>query len=196
MALSDGYGEALSLDQVSAMIEENERLLWIKTRDVARRPEDWDDLLNEGRIVQWEVLTKRPDAPREYVSAAMSMRLREAATRGTWTGMPRQQGKPSIDPLRRHDRDSLDDPDLYHDAAAEFDLDPLLMAYHEGEILQAIRALPERHQRYVVQRFWMGLTHAEMAPSIGIKPGNMARMWTESIRPVLGQALAHLREVA
>ena len=159
--LSDGYGEQMPLDQVEMLLVEKERLLQIQAAERGTGPNDWDDVLNEARLTLWEVLRKRPDAPSAYLHASSRMRITEVLTRGNWTGQPSQRGKPSVDPLRRIDRDSIDDPEWDVQIEASDRLDSILMAYHEGEILQALADLPERHRLYVVLRFWGGWTNAE-----------------------------------
>ena len=186
--LNDGYGEQLSHEQVEDIIDQKERLLRII---VSERTTDYA-LLNEGRITIWEVLQKRPDAPSPYLTAAMKQRVIEVLSRGKFTGMPSQRGKPSVDPLRRSDRDSFDDPDFGAEFAAADSLDTVLLAYHEGEILRAINELPQKHKEYVILRFWGGYTNTEIAAIQNVKAGNMARTWTEVIRPRLEEALSHL----
>lgn len=190
--ISDGFGEQMSMTELDDLIRSKERLIQIQVSERSADPNVRDDLLNEARIAIWEVATKRPGAPPAYIHASTGKRITEVATRGKFTGQPSQRGKPSVDPIRRKDRDSFDDPLFVVEATAPDVLDSIEWAYHEGEIMQAICDLPERHRRYVVLRFWGGLTHVEMADDIGIKPGNMARMWTENIRPVLLDRLGHL----
>lgn len=186
------------MTEAEERILERERLLAIQASErLGQWWGDFDDLVQEGRIALWEVATKRPDAPGAYFNAAAGMRISEAAARGKWTGMPSQRGKPSVDPLRRPDRDSLDERDdeghLIRDVALPDITEALQLAYHAGELRQAIDCLPANHQRYVVLRFWYGMTHTEIAEHVGIKAGNLARTWNESIRPALAERLAHLK---
>jgi DNA-directed RNA polymerase specialized sigma24 family protein len=190
--LSQDYGDPQPWERVEAVIREKERLLQIQAAERHPNPNDWEDLLNEARITIWEVLAKRPDAPHAYLHASTAMRLTEVITRGKWYGQPSQRGKPS-DPIRRKDRDSFDDPDFAVEATAPDVLDRVLMGYHEGEILEAIRSLPHKHQRYIILRFWGGLSHAEIAPELGVGKGYLSDLWVGSIRPVLAERLAHLQ---
>lgn len=192
MTISDGYGDQMTADQVEDLIRQKERLLQIQAAERQVDPNDWDDALNEARITVWKIAVKGGYEKDSYIHASTGKRITEVQARGNWTGQPSQRGKPSVDPIRRKDRDSLDDPDWQVQIAAQGDLEDLLLAYHEGEILRALSALPERHRRYVVLRFWGGWTNTECAPVLGVKPGNVARMWTDSIRPVLAEHLAHL----
>jgi DNA-directed RNA polymerase specialized sigma24 family protein len=193
--LQDGFGDDLSVEE---FLQSNERLLKLKAGDRLRGHGDatdvWDDVLQEGRIVQWQVLAKRPDAPRSYVSAAMSNRIGEVISRGTWTGMETHQGRP-VDPLRRRDRASVDDETLQlADVVDAVDvLDEVLTGYHHGEIYQAINALTFTQRRYVFSRFWLGMSNAEIAAERGLSKGEMERQWRVNIRP---QLVAQLEALA
>lgn len=192
MTISDGYGDSDLFFE--AKIIERERLIRMQAAERISDATLWDDVLNEARITVWEVVSKRPDAPGPYINAAVGKRITEVVMRGVWTGMEGHRGK-AIDPIRRKDRDSFDDPLFMVEASSPDLLASVEWSYHEGQILDAIRSLPEHHQRYVVLRFWGGWTPGELAPVIGVKATNQSRMWNESIRPVLEQALGHLVEV-
>ena len=74
--VNDGFGESRSDLDYEEYLLDNERLLKLKAAERMRgsdvASDIWDDVLQEGRIVQWTVLEKRPDSARAYVSAAMS----------------------------------------------------------------------------------------------------------------------------
>ena len=193
MTIQDGFGDDQEQIDLDAYIRENERLLRLKTaertRGNASSNDTYDDLLNEGRIVQWEVLTKRPDADRRYVSAAMSNRIMECLKRGTWTGLERTHGKP-VDPIRRplHERSSVDDPDVDVVISSGDWADRVAMAYHHGEIMQALNSLTFTQRVYVYERFWEGRTNPEIAARRGLSTGEVERQWRVNIRPsLLGQ---------
>jgi RNA polymerase sigma factor (sigma-70 family) len=195
--IQDGFGEHLAVDEMEEYLLSNERLLKIKAAERTRGSEAardiWDDLLQEGRIVQWAVLEKRPESARAYVHAAMSNRMIEVLTRGTWTGMPTAQGRPR-DPLRRRDRDSVDDETLQlADVVDQADwVEQVQLAYHHGEIHQAIDALTFTQKAHVVARFWYGLSNAEIAAQQGCSKQTVERQWRETIRPHLVRELGHL----
>ena len=200
MPLQDGYGDGLSAEEMAEYLLSNERLLKLKAGDRMRGNDTasdiWDDVLQEGRIAQFEVLTKRPDAPRPYVSAAMSNRILECITRGTWTGMETHRGR-ATDPLRRRDRDSVDDETLQlADVVDQADvLEAVLQAYHDGEIHQALDQLTFTQRVHVVLRFWGGWTNAEIAARQGCSKQTVERQWREDIRPQLVRQLEHLVNV-
>jgi RNA polymerase sigma factor (sigma-70 family) len=197
MGLQDGYGDALSSEEMAEYIEANELLLRLKAaermRGNERATDVWDDVLQEGRIVQFEVLKKRPGSAREYVSASMSHRIIEVLTRGTWTGMERTHGKPR-DPLRRGDRDSVDDETLQLDEVVDGSgwVESVQMAYHHGEIHQALAALTFTQRQHVVARIWYGMSEPEIAALQGCSVATVSRHWVKDIRPRLVEELAHL----
>jgi hypothetical protein len=191
--LHDGFGDHVE-DFYEQVIRDKERLISLQAAERGTDPNVWDDVLNEARITLWEVLVKHPDKPPAYAHRATGMRIVEVLTRGVWTGMEGHRGR-AIDPIRRTDRDSFDDPDLGLEVAAADVLESVQLAYHHGEILQAIAALPANHRQYCYLRFWGGYTNVEIAAIQGVKAGNMARMWTESIAPKLADSLAHLATV-
>jgi RNA polymerase sigma factor (sigma-70 family) len=182
---------------MAAYIEGNERLLKLKAGDRLRGSDAatdvWDDVLQEGRIVQWSVLEKRPESARAYVSAAMSNRITECVTRGTWTGMETHRGRPT-DPLRRRDRSSVDDETLQLDEVVDQAnwVEEVLLGYHRGEILEALNALTFTQRVHVVRRFWGGWSNAEIAAAQGCSKQTVERQWREDIRPQLVDELEHL----
>lgn len=179
----------------------NERLLKIKAAERLRHNGAaralWDDVLQEGRLVQWTVLEKRPDASRQYVHAAMSHRMTEVIMRDAWTGSEAKRGHP-IDPLRRAgERDSVDDETLHLDEIVESSdwVDEVISAYHHGEIAQALDQLTFTQRQQVFARFWLGMSEAEIAALQGCSVSAVSRHWTQDIRPQLVAQLAHLIEV-
>jgi len=197
MAIQDGFGDHLSSEEMAEFIEANEPLLRLKAGERLRgnpaSADIWDDVLQEGRIVQFEVLSKNPDAPRAYVSAAMSNRVNSLLGRGQkWTGMDTVHGQP-VDPMRRPgERDSIDAPDWEDVASADDVIGEVLMAYHHGEIHQAIAALTFTQRVHVFARFFYGMTNAEIAAIQQCSKQTVERQWRTEIRPQLVEELAHL----
>lgn len=197
MVLQDGFGDSLSAEEMAEYLQANERLLKLKAGDRMRgsdiASDVWDDVLQEGRIVQWSVLTRRPGSARTYVSAAMSNRITEVITRGTWTGMETHRGR-ATDPLRRRDRASVNDETLQLDEVVDAGvaLDEVLLGYHAGEIRQAIEALTFTQRAHVVRRFWGGWSNAEIAAAQGCSKQTVERQWRTDIRPALVAELQHL----
>lgn len=67
-------------------------------------------------------------------------------------------------------------------------LDNIVAAYHRGEVAQALDVLTPAERKYVVLRFWHGLSGAELTSAFGYNPG---ALWTTAKKRLL-PALAHL----
>lgn len=191
--IHDGYGDNhYEYDEMEETIREKERLLQIQVSERNSDTNVRDDLIQEARITVWRVLSKRPDASPAYVHASTGKRVVELVTRGhQWFGMEGRQGL-ERDPLRRIDRDSFDDPDFAIGATSPDVLDLVAMAYHEGEILEALRTLPTEQRTYVVLRFWGGWTHNELRTVMHMNSLKMHALWDQEIRPALAARLNHL----
>lgn len=174
-------------------IRERDRLIQIQVSEQSRDGSIRDDLINEARLTVWKVLCEKPDAT-GLLSVATKRRIGELVQRGQrWTGMETKHGHP-IDPLRRP-HETVDDEDHPVVVEAADVLSGVEMAYHEGEILDAIRSLEPRHQAYVILRFWGGYTNPEIAAIQSVGVGNMSRTWTTVIQPALAERLQHLVDV-
>jgi DNA-directed RNA polymerase specialized sigma subunit len=73
-------------------------------------------------------------------------------------------------------------------AAVEY-MDDLEIAYHYGEIHEAVAALPDHWREYVWLRFWGGLTDAQTVRSI---KETYRGEWERHMRPRLREELKHL----
>jgi DNA-directed RNA polymerase specialized sigma24 family protein len=197
--LSDTFGDdRRDIEFYEEYILNNERLLKIKAAERLRHNpvsrNVWDDVLQEGRLVQFTVLKKRPESTREYVSAAMSHRIVEVISRDQWTGSECKRGHP-IDPLRRpSERDSVDDETLHLDEIVESSnwVDEVINAYHHGEIAQALDQLTFTQRQQVFARFWLGMSEPEIAAIQGVSVSSVSRRWTQEIKPRLVEELGHL----
>lgn len=202
MGLQQGYGDHDPFFDYEQYLLDNERLLKLKAAERLRKSqisrEIWDDVLQEGRIVQWRVLKDRPSSTKPYVSAAMSHRMTEVIKRDSWTGSEAKRGHP-IDPLRRRDeRDSVDDETLgvvELVVSSSRWLDEVLIAYHHGEIMHALNALTFTQRRYVYLRFWEQWTVPEIAEELGMSVQSLERQWRTIARPALVEQLKHLAGV-
>jgi hypothetical protein len=204
--ISDGFGDEpvhqdlRLLEIVEEYLRGHERLVRLKVADRLRGSDAatdvYADLCNEARITAWKVLAKRPDAPPEYVSAAMSMRVSECLHRGTWTGMETHRGRPT-DPLRRpmHQRASVSDETLRLDEilSSGSSLEEIMMRYHDGDIVRALNEELTLSQRtHVVLRFWGGWSNSEIAAHQECSKQTVERQWRTEIRPRLVRRLGFL----
>lgn len=60
----------------------------------------WDDCVQEAAIHVWRLQQRGQDHPPAWYWKAARRRIKEVATRQTWTGYESKRGHP-IDPLRR-----------------------------------------------------------------------------------------------
>lgn len=187
--IDDSYGDTDLWFETR--IRERDRLLHIQASELGvSDPGMRDDLVQEGRIKLWDVLVREPDA-KGLLSVATKRRMMRLATGATtWTGQAGRQGL-ERDPLRRT-WDTTDDQDWPLLIEGPGLAEGVELAYHHGELAHALNALPKRHREYVVLRFWGGLSNAEIAALQDVNPSNVARTWTEVIRPALVAHLSHL----
>jgi DNA-directed RNA polymerase specialized sigma24 family protein len=193
--IHDTFGDDRRDIDYEEYIAGNERLLKLKAGERLRHNQMardiWDDVLQEGRIVQWQVLKRRPESTSQYVSGAMSHRITEVIQRDAWTGSEAKRGHP-IDPLRRHtERDSVDDETMGIDEIVDSSdwVDEVIRSYHDGEIAEAMAALTFTQKQHVYARFWCGMTEDESAALQGVSKATVSRHWTNDIRPRLARKL-------
>lgn len=177
-SIDSGYGEVHGLDDY---LREQEGLLrWKAGGD--------EDAVQEARIAVWRTLTKHPGATRSYLDQAATWRIRAVQRGESLTGETRPHGGKDTrpDPLRSGTEELEAALDL---SATAGDLD---LAYHHGEIMLAIAALPPVHREYVVLRFWGGMDRNEIGRILHRNPANLATTWRTQIQPQLRERLAHL----
>lgn len=184
-----GYGDQLSPEELIARHEllaykiANERL-------AHSMPGEIEDAVQEARIALWEVAQRKPEASQKYLNGVVKYRVATHARYPAYvTGAASVQGKQQMRPGEAHTLDDPDNPVFLTDASDA--LDKVLLAYHEGEILQAIGALPDLHKRYIVMRFWGGMTNVEIAAQLDMNIRKIDELW-RSARPKLREALEHL----
>lgn len=189
--IHDGFGDDLSVNEVLAA---KDRLFQIMVSERSTDPNIRDDVLQEARIVAWKILAspRNFDNRDAYLHAAARMRISEVAERQAWTGHTRKTGQP-VDPLRRADKVSYDQ--LAEAGVVLIAADVLYgveVAYHYGQVHEAIRALPAQHRDFVYQKFWLGLTEPELAAAHDRSVATVSRWWVNEIRPVLRTRLLHM----
>lgn len=62
-------------------LKEFESYIRTKARRFARRPDDVDDFIQEGRLAAWQALQDDPKATKSYVHQRISWRVSDFATR-------------------------------------------------------------------------------------------------------------------
>lgn len=198
MTIDAGYGDALTPEEVLARYEQRARVIAYEwERPHAPR----EDLAQEARIALWRELVKRQEAGEDLatVQGLATVVIRRAVSNAVvdqrWTGTEYPMGK-RRDPIRTDPRDlDAEVRDGLVLVAADV-LAEVELAYHEGEIMAAISAMPEAHREYVYLRFWRGYNDPEIAALTGRGKANVGRTWHSVIRPQLRQRLAHLAGAA
>lgn len=145
--------------------------------------ERFDDVLQEGRIALWrsyEALAGEPQRIRFARNTAKQRMSGIAFRKGVPTQPVQEPGKDDRGRERSLVRRYEPTPAFSHDELLDAGLDSLLwannplegveLAYHHGEIADAIAALTPGQQRYVYARFWCG-----MDPSDGLNNNLMMR---------------------
>ena len=153
-----------------------------RTRD---RPDLFDDARQEGLIAAWLVSEKQPDASPAYVHTVARRAVGDVLRGRPAFGAERRRGwrdaHNGADSLEREDGKYVIDPGA-HDAGME-------AVEHRDHIAQAVRSLDPVARRYVFLRFWHGMTVAEVAAEMGVKPRSLEDLWRR-IRPELMEAVA------
>lgn len=194
MALSEGYGDDLSAEQ---MIEDVEPLIgWLAAKYVPRDHEVYRDLVQEGLMKYWAVLRSHPDQQKSYYVKSAQQRMLDVFTRrapmlGSADGINRYRPKTTAVDFAEHPY-LIDQVQIAPDP-----LDLIVASYHEGEVRQALDLLCEEDRVYVIERFWKGTKGIDIDAMLGLSYGRGAQRWTRRIKPRLVEALAQIdREVA
>ena len=167
----------MCLPQDEAVLREY-RLWLLKMASVYlwSRPDEWQDLAQEGWIAMWRALRAYDPARGalpSWLTGAARMRMKECASRETWTGSTGARG-------HVRNRPPVPVPDeMIVDRILEGALDDVEMAYHHGEIMEALCELTEATRIAIYRKFWLD----ETVPS---------GSWFHS-KPRLRRRLGHLR---
>lgn len=177
--MRDGFGDKLSPAELIPLL---------RTMARERVPEERvDDAIQEALVTVWKVADTKPDATPSYLRGAARLRIKDYAVRDNPTGAPSRQGKHEVKP--DESIDGMESPAML--LAAVDIIDTVVMAYHQGEIYAAIRALPPSHRAYVHMRFWEGMNHTEIAARWQVPVSRVEDLW-RTAKPKLKKSLAHL----
>jgi RNA polymerase sigma factor (sigma-70 family) len=150
---------------------------------------DLQDLVQEGYIAMWRALRTYDPA-----SGKLDYWLKFKASNRMKTIAIRAAEHPEREPLdldqpRTTEGDTLADLLEGPDLIAAIDI-----AYHHGEIAAAIDRLTPQQRRYVIARFWLGLTGNEMV-ALGVFSYDPSALWNSKrngARWKLQEELKHL----
>lgn len=147
----------------------------IVARERTRGTSGYDDAYQEGMIAAWQVLAERPDAPREYLIAAVKNGINSHVGRGRVTGSS-QRGKKHI-PTQGFPEGF----DVMSDDPTES---------MDSDVRNALIRLPQHDREFVYLRFWLGMTGEEAAKIVGIPRGTLERRFVQFTKPHLREALS------
>ncbi len=156
------------------------------------RPWTHEDLAQEGHIAMWKALRSydplKGSLP-SWLTTAAKMRMRDISWRNKpLTGEPSAKGHIREKPATPVDTDW----DWVQESVGSQELqESILMAYHQGEIYDAVASLPPRQREYIFRRFWLGETDKSIRNVIPNSP----RVWGPA-REELSRKLAHLAGIS
>lgn len=190
MSISDGYGDLDTEAEVARF--------WAWSHAVAGRmvqPSSllYEDLVQESLIHIWQLIERK--GGRDAVSATYLARAARYRMLQVVLGRPQTGGDSKPGPKSRPVEvgvDWLDEDSPLARLSAADALGAVALAYHEGEIVAAINALPLAHREYVVLRFWGGLTDTEISARVQTSNQALHVRWKRVIKPKLSEALFHL----
>jgi DNA-directed RNA polymerase specialized sigma24 family protein len=196
MTINDGYGEGVEVEDLLA--DYDQWFHFAATKMIETTDPRHADAVQEGRIEFWRAF-------RELAEKSEADRLRFSLNRAKQRMYAVvHRGRPPTGNLHQGLRYEPSSPIRLDSPLTEGDGNPITLiegpaslegieiAYHHGEIAQAINALPSQHREYVVRRFWLGHTETEIARQFGITPNGMNNRWVRTIRPALVERLEHL----
>ena len=200
MTINDEYGDARPVEE-QALADWDAWLRRAALRMMPLADPRFADTVQEGRIEFWRAYASLADEPADNQLRFSLHRARRRMSHYAFrdepqTGHTRMIGRPEVKPVTSLDRPLSADSEttfgaLLVDGSAT--LDGIELAYHHGQISEAIDSLPAHHRAYVVQRFWHGLSDTEIAAREGLSSSKVLyNRWTRTIRPLLAERLAHL----
>lgn len=154
---------------------------------------DLDDLVQEGYIAMWKA--EKSFSPEK---GKMDWWLKFKAHRRMLTIVQRRRLEEDLSlnkKVRVNNHGGTEESLELQDLLAAPDLlESIEMAYHTGEIAEAIDSLSPAQRKYVYARFWLGLSGKEMQ-DLGVFGYDPSALWTRKsngARDKLGKELAHL----
>jgi len=155
----------------------------------------WEDVAQEGFIEVWKMLDKGEVEQGRILKAARNrmisqlIHFRDFKHPGVKTHFEIEAHAPVVGEGVGIEKS------VWADLEATDDVESVYVAYHEGEIGEALAALTPNQRKYVFMRFYEGKTHAEIEAEFGYNPGCVWSDKRHGARERLRIELGHLREL-
>lgn len=157
-----------------------------------------DDLAQEGWIAMWRALRDyRPEkgALPAWLTQHAMWRMLDCARDKAWLGRPpRNMGSSKVRDVAEYA--AADDATVWDRIQSVDVADDLLIAYHRGEIADAVTHLTPQQRRYVYLRFWRGYQRPDMVAEFGYDPTALWNSARNGAKLKLRESLAHLAGVS
>jgi RNA polymerase sigma factor (sigma-70 family) len=155
----------------------------------------WEDCAQEGFIEVWKMLAKGETRQGVILRAAKNrmisqlIHFRDFRHPSVTNFFAMEAHPPTVG-----EGVGIEDS-VWADLEATDNVESVYVAYHEGEIGEAIAALTPNQRKYVFMRFYEGKTHAEIEKAFGYNPGCVWSDKRHGARKRLREELGHLREL-
>lgn len=196
MSLNDGYGDDLTPEEVVGNFQR-----WAHTVANTRREPyhpDHDDLVQEALLEIWQVLQRKGGksaVSATYLAMAGKHRMDDVLRGRPMRGNPAEGGQTYRPATVSAEMVAEAAPDFWEQLIATDYLDEVELAYHRGQIMEALVDLKPQYRRYVTLRFWGGMRDTDIAAEMNTTNKVVGTWWSRSIRPVLRERLAYLEEM-
>lgn len=173
--------------------------IWRVVMNVSKDRQTQEDLAQECYYAMWEALKKYDPAKGalpSFLTVSATNRLNRVLKRDAYLGTPgvrghrREAAAVPIDTTPNPTEESGG----WIDRQLSTTLGDVELAYHHGEIMDAIRTLTPKQQRYVYYRFWHQMTNPEIRQIIG--GGDPSGHWTHPERGARARLAARLGDLA
>lgn len=162
-------------------------------------PDAFDEARQEGLIAAWQTEEARPDASRQYVTAAARNGVNGSLAGRSPFGAPSRRGRAeplnSAAPLTFDEGDDEDTSGALEDRSTPLAFHLAEISSARSEVREVIAGLDKGDLEIVRRRFWQEQTWPEIAVDLGKRTEAVRRRFVDHIAPALAADLGHLREV-
>ncbi len=156
---------------------------------------NWEDIAQEGYIEVWKLLEKG-ETRQGYILRAAKNRMISQLIHFRDFKHPEVKHHYEIEAHKPYVGEGVGiENNIWADLEAVDDVESMAIAYHNGEIADAIASLTPNQRRYVELRFYKGLTHSQIERIFGYNPGCVWSDKRNGARVALESKLSHLLEL-